>query len=100
MTAGKNAGSCEEVRKNFAMKMDDWEKLFFVDSEQLPVCRVASDNRCNIGRTCKYLKTSDFGFCDSQNAYYCGYKLHRSVGLVELFTYTIRPSQTWLISIT
>ena len=68
------AGLCEEIRKRLAMKMDGAEKLFFVDSKPIEVCRVARGKRCRMGRTGDFSKAPDFGYCASQNTYYFGYK--------------------------
>ena len=75
------AGLCEEIRKRLAMKMDGAEKLFFVDSKPIEVCRVARGKRCRMGRTGDFSKAPDFGYCASQNTYYFGYKLHALCGL-------------------
>nr|WP_278785815.1 IS982 family transposase [Prevotella histicola] len=75
------AGLCEEIRKRLAMKMDDAEKLFFVDSKPIEFCRVARGKRCRMGRTGDFSKAPDFGYCASQNTYYFGYKLHALCGL-------------------
>lgn len=75
------AGLCEEIRKRLAMKMDGAEKLFFVDSKPIEVCRVARGKRCRMGRTADFSKAPDFGYCASQNTYYFGYKLHALCGL-------------------
>ena len=75
------AGLCEEIRKRLAMKMDGAEKLFFVDSKPIEVCRVARGKRCRMGRTGDFSKAPDFGYCTSQNTYYFGYKLHALCGL-------------------
>lgn len=75
------AGLCEEIRKRLAMKMDGAEKLFFVDSKPIEVCRVARGKRCMMGRTGDFSKAPDFGYCASQNTYYFGYKLHALCGL-------------------
>jgi len=75
------AGLCEEIRKRLAMKMDGAEKLFFVDSKPIEVCRVAREKRCRMGRTGDFSKAPDFGYCASQNTYYFGYKLHALCGL-------------------
>ena len=75
------AGPCEEIRKRLAMKMDGAEKLFFVDSKPIEVCRVARGKRCRMGRTGDFSKAPDFGYYASQNTYYFGYKLHALCGL-------------------
>ena len=75
------AGLCEEIRKRLAMKMDGAEKLFFVDSKPIEVCRVARGKRCRMGRTGDFSKAPDFGYCASQNTYYFGYKLYALCGL-------------------
>ena len=77
----KTASLCEELRKRIAMKMDDGEEQFYVDSKPIEVCRVARGKRCKMGRTGDFSQAPDFGFCASQNTYYFGYKLHALCGL-------------------
>ena len=85
-------GLCEKIRKRIADKMDGAEEFFCIDSKPIEVCRLARASSCTMGAT-NYSSAPAIGYCDSQNMYYFGYKLHAVCGLSGVMhSYDMTPA--------
>lgn len=65
----------EKIREELAMKFNEFEDCFIVDSMPLEVCKISRSSRSKICREVFY-SAPDKGYCASQQLHFYGYKLH------------------------
>jgi hypothetical protein len=65
----------EKIRKELALKFNEFEDYFVVDSMPLEVCKLSRATRSKI---CKEVDNAlpNTGYCASQKSHFYGYKLH------------------------
>jgi len=74
----------EEIRKKIALKLNEFERHFIVDSMPLEVCKLSRATRSKI---CKEQEkaTPNRGYCASQGVSFYGYKLHAICSVAGVF---------------
>ena len=74
----------EEIRKELALKFNEFEDYFVVDSMPLEVCKLSRATRSKI---CKEVDNSipNRGYCASQKSHFYGYKLHAVCSVSGVF---------------
>ena len=65
----------EQIRKKIALKFNEFENCFILDSMPLEVCKIARAGRIKICKEVHYA-LPNYGFCASQQTKFYGYKLH------------------------
>lgn len=76
--------SLEFVRKQIALKFNQTETYYIVDSMPLEVVKISRSSRSKICKESFYC-SPNFGFCASQNMRYYGYKIHAVCSVEGIF---------------
>lgn len=76
--------SLEFVRKQIALKFNQTETYYIVDSMPLEVVKMSRSSRSKICKESFYC-SPNFGFCASQNMRYYGYKIHAVCSVEGIF---------------
>ncbi len=82
----------EKLRKKIAIRFNEFEDVFIIDSMPLEVCKNARASRSKICKENSY-SSPNKGYCASQKMYYYGYKLHGICSLDGVFqSFDITPA--------
>lgn len=73
-----------EVTKNLSAELSEGEDVFIIDSLPVPVCKLAREKRCKLGKGC-FESAPDKGYSAVTKSYYYGYKLHLITSVKGVF---------------